>query len=66
MTGRQIAAAGATGLIYVLLMMRHGFVAPNTNIEQVAEGCRGINIVANAAVDVRIDVALPTHLDWGG
>jgi 3-oxoacyl-(acyl-carrier-protein) synthase len=66
MTGHQIAAAGATGLICVLLMMRHGFVAPNANIEQVAEVCRGINIVADAAVDVRIDVAFPTNFDLGG
>ena len=66
MTGHEIGAAGATELIYTLLMMQHGFVAPNINISEIDEECRGMNLVANEAIDARIDTALSNSFGFGG
>lgn len=66
MTGHEIGASGATELIYTLLMMQHGFVAPNINIEEIAPDCQGINLVANEAIDAKIRVALSNSFGFGG
>lgn len=66
MTGHEIAAAGATELIYTLLMMRHGFIAPNINVRRIDDECRGIKVVANEAIDARIDLALSNSFGFGG
>lgn len=44
MTGHEVGAAGATELIYTLLMMEHGFVAPNINIQEIGPDCQGIHV----------------------
>ncbi len=66
MTGHEIGAAGSNELIYTLLMMNNGFVAPNINIEEIDEECRGINIVANDAIDAPIRIAMSNSFGFGG
>jgi 3-oxoacyl-[acyl-carrier-protein] synthase-1 len=66
MTGHEIGAAGSNELIYTLLMMQNGFVAPNINIEEIDEECRGINIVANEAIDESICTAMSNSFGFGG
>lgn len=66
MTGHEVAAAGATELIYTLLMMQHGFVAPNINLDEVDPECAGMNIVANHAIDARLNIAMSNSFGFGG
>lgn len=66
MTGHEIGAAGSNELIYTLLMMNNSFIAPNINIEEIDEGCRGINIVANNAIDAPIRIAMSNSFGFGG
>jgi 3-oxoacyl-[acyl-carrier-protein] synthase-1 len=66
MTGHEIAAAGSNELIYTLLMMRHGFVAPNINLEQLDSRCAGIRIAANVMQPASIDVAVSNSFGFGG
>ena len=47
-------------------MMQNGFVAPNINIEEIDEECRGINIVANEAIDESICTAMSNSFGFGG
>jgi 3-oxoacyl-[acyl-carrier-protein] synthase-1 len=66
MTGHELGAAGSNELIYTLLMMEHNFIAPNINIEEIDPQCAGINLVANQAIDRRIDIAASNSLGFGG
>jgi 3-oxoacyl-[acyl-carrier-protein] synthase I len=66
MTGHELGAAGSNELIYCLLMMQHGFIAPNINVEEIDPQCLGINLVANQAREARIDVALSNSFGFGG
>ncbi|MCC5824952.1 MULTISPECIES: beta-ketoacyl-ACP synthase I [Alkalimonas] len=45
MTGHSLGAAGVHEAIYSLLMLKHQFVAPSINIEQLDEAAAGLNIV---------------------
>ncbi len=66
MTGHEVGAAGSNELIYTLLMMQHGFVAPSINVEEIDPECRGINLVTNEAVDASIKVAASNSFGFGG
>ncbi len=66
MTGHEIGAAGASELIYTLLMMHEQFIAPNANLEKVDPECNGIRLVGTAAVDRTFDTALSNSLGFGG
>jgi 3-oxoacyl-[acyl-carrier-protein] synthase-1 len=66
MTGHELGAAGSNELIYTLLMMRAGFVAPSINIGELDEACAGINVVANEAREVPIRVAASNSFGFGG
>lgn len=45
MTGHSLGAAGVHEAIYSLLMLKHQFVAPSINIDQLDEAAAGLNIV---------------------
>ena len=66
MTGHEQGACGSTEVIYALLMMRDQFVAPNINLDEVDPKCEGINIVANRAIEAKIDVAVSNAFGFGG
>ncbi len=66
MTGHEVGSASANELVYSLLMMEHQFVAPSINIDNLDDQCKGINIVANEAIDAKIDVALSNSFGFGG
>ncbi len=66
MTGHETAASGATELIYTLLMMRHNFVAPSINIEEIDPECAGINLVKNQAIETPLRVAVSNSFGFGG
>lgn len=45
MTGHALGAAGVHEAAYSLLMLKHGFIAPNINLEQLDEEASGLDIV---------------------
>ena len=48
MTGHECWMAGASELVYCILMAEGGFIAPNINFEAPDPECAGINIVREA------------------
>ncbi len=48
MTGHECWMAGASEIVYSLLMMKHGFIAPNINFENPDEMSEKLNIIAQA------------------
>jgi 3-oxoacyl-[acyl-carrier-protein] synthase-1 len=66
MTGHEMGAAGGSELIYTALMMRHGFIAPSINIEEIDADCAGIRIAANESVDAPVRVAISNSFGFGG
>lgn len=65
MTGHECWMAGASEIIYSILMMNHSFVAPNINFEQPDEYSRNLNI-ATRTVEKNIDVFLSNSFGFGG
>lgn len=66
MTGHEIGAAGATEIIYSLLMMAEGFVAPSINLYEPDEACHGLHLVANEAVDASLNLIMSNSFGFGG
>lgn len=66
MTGHELGAAGSNEVIYTLLMMDHGFVAPTINLEEIDPQCAGIKLVANQSLETRIDLAASNSFGFGG
>jgi 3-oxoacyl-[acyl-carrier-protein] synthase I len=66
MTGHEQGACGSSEVIYTLLMMRDHFVAPNINLDELDPQCVGINVVANKAIEAKIDLAVSNAFGFGG
>ena len=47
MTGHECWMAGASEIIYSILMMHHDFIAPNINIERLDEDSQKLNIITH-------------------
>src|SRR5690606_23992693 len=45
MTGHECWMAGTSEIVYSMLMMQNGFVAPNINLEEVDEAAKNLNLV---------------------
>ncbi|MDT7828580.1 beta-ketoacyl-[acyl-carrier-protein] synthase family protein [Pricia sp. S334] len=65
MTGHECWMAGASEVIYSLLMMRHDFIAPNINLENPDEDSAKLNLVRKT-LDKKIDVFLSNSFGFGG
>ena len=65
MTGHECWMAGASEIVYSLLMMQHSFVAPNINFETPDEYSAKLNIAAQR-VDKNIDIFLSNSFGFGG
>lgn len=65
MTGHECWMAGASEVVYSLLMMKHGFIAPNINFENPDEDSAKLNIVS-ATKSQNIDVFLSNSFGFGG
>jgi 3-oxoacyl-[acyl-carrier-protein] synthase-1 len=57
--------AGASEIVYSLLMMQNSFVAPNINFETPDEDSAKLNIVTKAT-EKKIDVFLSNSFGFGG
>ncbi|WP_152268762.1 beta-ketoacyl-[acyl-carrier-protein] synthase family protein [Agriterribacter humi] len=65
MTGHECWMAGASEIVYSLLMMHHGFIAPNINFEHPDEDSVKLNIVKTTA-EKDINVFLSNSFGFGG
>lgn len=65
MTGHECWMAGASEVIYSLLMMQNSFIAPNINLENPDEDSQKLNIVKKT-LNKKIDVFLSNSFGFGG
>jgi len=65
MTGHECWMAGASEIVYSMLMMQNNFVAPNINFENPDEYSKNLNL-ATTTVDTNIDVILSNSFGFGG
>jgi 3-oxoacyl-[acyl-carrier-protein] synthase-1 len=65
MTGHEMWMAGASEIIYSMLMMKNGFIAPNINFENPDEDSAKLNIPAQR-VEKNFDVFLSNSFGFGG
>ena len=65
MTGHECWMAGASEIVYSLLMMKHGFIAPNINFENPDEDSAKLNI-AKSTTEKDIVVFLSNSFGFGG
>lgn len=64
-TGHEMWMAGASEVIYSMLMMQGGFIAPNLNFEQGDESSSQLNIPAER-VELAFDTFLSNSFGFGG
>lgn len=65
MTGHECWMAGASEIVYSLLMMQDSFIAPNINFETPDEDSAKLNIIAST-MNKNIDVFLSNSFGFGG
>lgn len=65
MTGHECWMAGASEIVYSMLMMQNNFVAPNINFENPDEASAKLNI-AKTTTEKNIDVFLSNSFGFGG
>ena len=65
MTGHECWMAGASEIVYSLIMMRDGFVAPNINLDNPDEDAAHLNI-ARHTVDTSVNTVLSNSFGFGG
>jgi 3-oxoacyl-[acyl-carrier-protein] synthase-1 len=53
-------------VIFSLLMIQNGFIAPSINIENLDPAAKGFDIVANEAREARVDTVLSNSFGFGG
>jgi len=65
MTGHECWMAGASEVIYSMLMMQNDFIAPNINLENPDEDSEKLNLV-KTTLNKKIDVFLSNSFGFGG
>ena len=65
MTGHECWMAGASEVVYSLIMMHNNFVAPNINLQNPDEYAQHLNIPTKA-VDTEINTVLSNSFGFGG
>ena len=65
MTGHECWMAGASEIVYCILMMQGGFIAPNINFEHPDEYSDGLNIV-NVTTKKDLNTILSNSFGFGG
>ena len=65
MTGHECWMAGASEIVYSILMMQHNFVAPNINFEEPDEYSEKLNITAKT-VETELSTILSNSFGFGG
>lgn len=65
MTGHECWMAGASEVVYSIIMMQNSFVAPNINFEEPDEHSAHLNL-ATETIDKPLDVVLSNSFGFGG
>jgi 3-oxoacyl-[acyl-carrier-protein] synthase-1 len=65
MTGHECWMAGASEIVYSILMMQHNFVAPNINFENPDEYSEKLNL-ATKTIDTEVNTVLSNSFGFGG
>jgi 3-oxoacyl-[acyl-carrier-protein] synthase-1 len=65
MTGHEMWMAGASEIVYSLLMMQNSFIAPNINLEEPDEFSSKLNIVRNTS-EQDFNIFLSNSFGFGG
>lgn len=65
MTGHECWMAGASEVIYSILMMQNDFIAPNINFENPDEDSKKLNIVSST-LSKKFDLFLSNSFGFGG
>lgn len=65
MTGHECWMAGASEVVYSIIMMNHGFIAPNINFEHPDEYSKKLNI-ATHTIDCEVNTVLSNSFGFGG
>ncbi len=65
MTGHECWMAGASELVYSLLMQQHNFIAPNLNFETPDDDSAKLNIVGET-LETNLNVFLSNSFGFGG
>lgn len=65
MTGHECWMAGASEIIYSMLMMQNDFIAPNINLEHPDAEAKMINLISETKIQ-KIDVFLSNSFGFGG
>ena len=65
MTGHECWMAGASEIVYSILMMQNNFVAPNINFENPDEYSEKLNL-ATKTIDTEVNTVLSNSFGFGG
>ena len=65
MTGHEMWMAGASEIVYSLLMMHNGFIAPSINLENVQPELEKLNFAQNR-IDKEFNLFLSNSFGFGG
>lgn len=65
MTGHECWMAGASEIVYSIIMMQHNFVAPNINLENPDEHAEMLNLTPKT-VDTEVNTVLSNSFGFGG
>lgn len=65
MTGHECWMAGASEIVYSTLMMQHGFIAPNINLEEVDDDIKQLNLVSKT-IKKEFELYLSNSFGFGG
>ena len=57
--------AGASEIVYSMLMMQHDFIAPNINLEHKDEFSEPLNLAAET-IETKVDSVLSNSFGFGG
>ena len=65
MTGHECWMAGASEVVYSVLMMRDGFVAPNVNLEHPDEAAARLRLTP-VTIETNVNTVLSNSFGFGG
>lgn len=65
LTGHALGAAGVNEAIYSLLMMKHGFIAPSINIDNLDEAASGLDVVTSTR-EATLNTVMSNSFGFGG
>lgn len=65
MTGHECWMAGASEIVYSMIMMGNSFIAPNINLEEKDDASEKLNLVTQT-INKNIDVFLSNSFGFGG